>query len=91
MESIFLEMLKNDGRLSTVILCGIIIHLYKRSFDCEKKHEASELKYDELLRKLAIKGCIQRDCPKNSGDRNGRNPPSAGGASPSPVLMRNER
>lgn len=91
MESIFLEMLKNDGRLSTVILCGIIIHLYKRSFDCEKKHEASELKYDDLLKKLAIKGCIQRDCPKNSVDKNGKIPPGAGGVSSSPVFMRNER
>lgn len=50
--------------MSLVLLCLAITHLYKRSSDCEKKHAASEDKYDDLLRKLAMKGCIQRDCPK---------------------------
>ena len=64
MEQLLLSLLTNEARMSLVLLCLAITHLYKRSADCDKKHAASEKKYKELLSKLAIHGCIQRDCPK---------------------------
>ena len=66
MEQLLLSLLTNEARMSLVLLCLAITHLYKRSMDCEKKHEASEEKYDALLKKLAMHGCIQRDCPKQT-------------------------